>query len=233
MKRYAKIMGLFLLAASVASMVFSACRKDMPEVEPVPEAPDTTYNGYNNDPTALEISDSITVRFGDSQWKTLSYTSRIERDTTTNHFEWVYIDAHYPGATYPRFELKILKEVSDSGYTGWVSVSRPTGTYTMPGNSLAGNLKCGNLKYYSNDSVMTELHMSDGTVRANWWPDTLTTRVLSYDARESRITGRCNGVMFDYLQWFLASKTTNPINVSAARRKHIAISFGGLQVARE
>lgn len=230
MKKYAKIFGMLFVVACIASMVFSACRKDMPEVEPVPVPPDTTYNGYNND-SALEITDSITVVFGDSHWKTLSYTSHIERDTTTNHFEWIYIDAHYPDAAYPRFELKILNEVGE--HTGWVSVSSPTGTYTMPGNSLAGDMKCGNLKYYSNDSVMTELHMSDGTIRANWWPDTITTQVLLFDARESRLTGRCSGVMFDYLQWFLASKTSNPINVSAARRKPIAISFGGLQIARE
>ena len=177
MKKYAKIFGLLFVIVCIASMVFSACRKDIPEVEPQPVPPDTTYNGYNNDSVGLEITDSITVVFGDSHWKTLSYTSRIERDTTTNHFEWVYIDAHYPGAEYPRFELKILNELGE--HTGWVSVSSPTGVYTIPGNSLAGDIKCGNLKYYSNDSVMLVLHMPDGTVRANWWADTLQTQVLN------------------------------------------------------
>ena len=231
MKRYAKILGLLLMAVCVASMVFSACRKDMPEVEPIPEAPDTTYNGYNGDSAGLEITDSIVVRFGDTQWKTLSYTSRVERDTVTNFFEWVYIEAHYPGATYPYFELKILREVGE--HTGFVNTSSPTGTYTMPGNSLAGDLKCGNLKYYSNDSVMEVLHMPDGTVRADWWADTLTTNVLRYDRRESRLTARCSGVMFNYMQWYLAQKNNAPINVADTRKKPIAISFGGLQVARE
>lgn len=231
MKNYAKIFGLLFVIVCIASMVFSACRKDIPEVEPEPVPPDTTYNGYNNDSVGLEITDSITVVFGDSHWKTLSYTSRIERDTTTNHFEWVYIDAHYPGAEYPRFELKILNELGE--HTGWVSVSSPTGVYTIPGNSLAGDIKCGNLKYYSNDSVMLVLHMPDGTVRANWWADTLKTQVLNYNARESRLTGRCSGVMFDYMQWFLAQKNGTPINVAAARKKPIAISFGGLQVVAD
>ncbi len=232
MKKYAKIFGLLFVIVCIASMVFSACRKDIPEVEPEPVPPDTTYNRYNNDSANVEYRrDTICVRFGDNEWATTSYTSRIERDTVTNYFEWIYIDAHYPGASYPRFELKILKEVGE--HTGIVSVSSPTGRYTMPGNSLAGDLKCGNLKYYSNDSVMLVLHMPDGTVRANWWVDTLTTKVDAFVNRTSCLTARCYGVMFDYMQWFLAQQNMAPINVADARRKSISISIGGLQIARE
>jgi len=81
--------------------------------------------------------------------------------------------------------------------------------------------------------VMLVLHMPDGTVRANWWVDTLTTKVDAFVNRTSCLTARCYGVMFDYMQWFLAQQNMAPINVADARRKSISISIGGLQIARE
>lgn len=238
MKKYAKILGLFLMAVCVVSMVFSACRKEMPEVpELPPPPPDTTYNRYNDDSAALEISDSIMVVFYDSvnttQWKTLSYTSRVERDTTSTYFEWIYIEAHHPNANYPRIELKILNEPGiHTGNMIVSTVTTPAGAYTIP-QSLGGDEKCGNLFYYSNDSVMTELHMPDGTVRADWWPLTFTTEVLYYDMREGRLTARCNGRMFNYKDWFLAQKQGTPINISDARAKGVKVSFGGLKINRD
>ncbi|MBR3783755.1 MAG: hypothetical protein IKJ78_04765 [Bacteroidales bacterium] len=238
MKKYARILGFVVLAACVASMVFSACRKEMPEVEVVPPPPDTTYNRYNDDSTALEIlPDTIQVVFYDSstvkEWKTTSYTTRIVRDTTTNHFEWIYIEANMPDSTYPRIELKVLNEIGT--HTGVMNVSTvvtPAGSYTIP-LSLGGDEKCGNLFYYSNDSVMFDLHMPDGTVRADWWPLEFTTEVLFYDVREGRLTVRCSGRMFDYKQWFLAQTAGTPISIDAARVRNVKVSFGGLKINRD
>lgn len=238
MKKYARILGFVVLAACVASMVFSACRKEMPEVVVVPPPPDTTYNRYNDDSTALEIlPDTIQVVFYDSstvkEWKTTSYTTRIVRDTTTNHFEWIYIEANMPDSTYPHIELKVLNEIGT--HTGVMNVSTvvtPAGSYTIP-LSLGGDEKCGNLFYYSNDSVMLDLHMPDGTVRADWWPLEFTTEVLFYDVREGRLTVRCSGRMFDYKQWFLAQTAGTPISIDAARTKRVEVTFGGLKINRD
>ena len=238
MKKYARIIGFFLFAVCVVSMVFSACRKEMPEVEPAPPPPpDTTYNRYNDDSAALEVTDSIMVVFYDSvnvmQWKTLSYTSRVVRDTTTNHFEWIYIEAHHPDSPYPRIELKILNEPgTHTGNMIVSTVATPAGSYTIP-QSLGGDEKCGNLFYYSNDSVMSVLHMPDGTVRADWWPLTFTTEVLYYDVREDCLTARCNGRMFNYKDWFVAQTGGNPININDTRMKGVKVSFGNLKINRD
>ena len=74
MKKYAKIFGSLFAAVCIASMVFSACRKEMPPVPEIPPAPDTTYDEYNEDTVGLEIGDSISVKFGNERWSTMEYT---------------------------------------------------------------------------------------------------------------------------------------------------------------
>ena len=128
MKKYAKIFGLLFAVICIASMVFSACRKEMPPVpELPPPPPDTTYDGYNEDSTGIEIVDSILVKFGDEQWSTLTYSTHVETDSLGTHLDWIFIDAFYPGKAYPMFSLKILKE--EGNHTGRMNPTRVT---TMP-----------------------------------------------------------------------------------------------------
>ena len=246
MKKYAKIFGLLFAALCIASMVFSACRKEMPPVpELPPPPPDTTYDEYNGDSTGIAISDSILVIFGDStgnlRWSTLEYESRIEVDSLGTHLEWIFIDAHYPGQAYPLFSLKILREVGNhSGHMNPTIVttveapSTPPQTYSMPVPSLAGDVKCGSLYYFSSDSAANALRMTDGLQLGDWWPWELTTSVLSIDFVDGQmlLTGRCTAKMFNYLDWITAQQAGAPVNVEDVAVKNIAISFGGLKINR-
>ena len=239
MKKYAKIFGWMIAALCIASMVFSACRKEMPPVpELPPPPPDTTYDEYNGDSTGIAINDSILVIFGDStgnlRWSTLEYESHIEVDSFGTHLEWIFIDAHVPGKEYPSFSLKILKEEGD--HTGYMNPSRPPMPvqYSMPVPSLTGDAKCGSLYYFSSDSAANALRMTDGLQLGDWWPWELTTSVLKIDYVEGQmlLTGRCIARMFNYLEWISAQQNGSPINVEDASEKELRISFGGLRINR-
>lgn len=241
MKKYAKIFGLLFAAVCIASMVFSACRKEMPPVPEIPPVPDTTYDGYNEDTVGLEIGDSISVKFGDERWSTLEYDSHIVTDSLGTHLQWIFIEAHYPGEEYPKFSLKILKEQGD--HTGRMipstvtTVETPTTQprqFTMPVPSLAGDMKCGSLYYYSSDSAAYALRMTDGLQLGDWWPWELKTSVLSCqynNAGELLLTGRCIARMFDYLDWITCQQSGAPINVEEAEVKPLLISFGALKIS--
>lgn len=229
MKKYTKIFGLMFAAVCIVSMIFSACRKEMPEVPVVPPEPDTTYDEYNDDSTGVVFSDSIMVSFDSMEWNTLEYTSRVIRDTLGTNQEWIEIKAHYPGEESPKFTLTILNEIGS--YMCYVNTSRvvtPVVTFTKPGDALYGD-KCSNLKYFSNDSV---LHSPDGTLLADWWVDTMTFTVKNYDLRENRLTASCVGKMFNYREWFNAS-TSSPVNVEDVERKNIVITLGNLHIDRD
>lgn len=232
MKKYAKIFGLLFAVICIASMVFSACRKEMPPVPEIPPVPDTTYDEYNDDSTGIEIKDSIIVRFGNERWSTLTYESRIETDSLGTHQDWIFIDAHYPGKTYPMFRLKILK--AEGNHSGHMNPASPL-SYTMPVPSLAGDVNCGSLYYFSSDSAAYALHMTDGLQLGDWWPWELTTSVLScqYNSSgEMLLTGRCTARMFNYLMWITNQQAGTPINVEDADEKNLAISFGALKIKR-
>ena len=242
MIKYAKIFGLLFVVVCIASMVFSACRKEMPPVpELPPPPPDTTYDGYNEDSTGIEIVDSILVKFGNEQWSTLTYRTHVETDSLGTHLDWIFSDAFYPGKAYPMFSLKILKE--EGNHTGRMNPTRvttvpsPTTTpvqYTMPVPSLAGDVKCGSLYYFSSDSAAHALQMTDGLQLGDWWPWELTTSVLKIDYVDGQmlLTGRCTARMFDYLTWLTQQQAGTPINVEDADVKEIAMSFGALKIDR-
>lgn len=244
MKKYAKIFGLMIAALCIASMVFSACRKEMPPVpELPPPPPDTTYDGYNDDDTTgIEIKDSIIVMFGNERWSTLDYESHIEEDSVGTHQEWIFIDAHYPGKTYPMVSIKILKaEGNHTGHMNPTIVSTMVDPFTppvqlsMPVPSLAGDMNCGSLYYFSSDSAAHALHMTDGLMLGDWWPWDLTTSVLqcTYNMEgQLLLTGRCLATMFNYLTWISNQQAGTPINVEDAEVKDFKVSFGALKINR-
>jgi hypothetical protein len=226
MKKIAKIFAIGFGVLAVASMVFSACKKEE-EPTPIPEPPakDSTFDPYN-DSTGIEISDSIMVIFGSKKWKTLKYTSYIDSEyTSTQAFtEWVNIVARYPQAPFPYFRLKILKEPGN--HTTYMAINNPQGVgHTIPGR-LMGDQKGGSLLYYEN----TELYQPDGTRTSDWWPLDLTTSVLEFDEYSNTLTARVTGHMFHYKQWLDHSVNHDPINVADADTASIIISFGKLNI---
>lgn len=226
MKKIAKIFAIGFAVLVIASMVFSACKKEEPIPEPEPTPEDTIEDPYA-DSTGIEISDSIMVIFGSNKWKTLKYTAYIDSEyTSTQAFtEWVNIEARYPKAPFPFFRLKILKEVGN--HSAQMAIYSPGGdiVHTIPGR-LIGDGKCGSLLYYEN----TELYQPDGTRTSDWWPLDLTTSVLEFDEYANTLTARVTGHMFNYKQWLDNSVNQHPINVADADTASLIISFGKLSI---
>lgn len=226
MKKYTKLLSSVAATLAVASMVFSACKKEDPVPEPEPE-PDTTYNEYS-DSTGLEISDSIIVIFGETTWKTLDYTSHIDSEyTSTQAFnEWVVLEAHPKNASYPRVKLRFLKE--EGNHTTHLSINNPGIGHTIPGR-MVGDIKGGDIRYYEHE----ELYQPDGTRTSDWWPLDITNSVLEYDQYRNTVTARFTGHMFNYKQWIDASINNEPIDVEAADSCSITVTFGRLKIIHD
>ena len=93
-----KQIALFAVVALVAgSTLFTACKEDPPP-PPKPDTHDTRWD----DSTGIAISDTLVVMFGDERWTTLNYDSYLDESDPFALYRWVDIDAHAPGAAYPR-----------------------------------------------------------------------------------------------------------------------------------
>jgi len=204
---------LFFIAAAVAALSLVCLVSCEPE-----EIPQNDYSDY--DSLGLDFNDSITVYFGDDRWTTLTYNSYIQHEELSG-YDWIFIEAHKPGSSYPKIKLKIYE--GEGVHEADMSINDVGLGYTIPG-ALVGDGKCGTIFYYENGEVTSP----DGTRTADWWPMHVSMSVLKYVDSSSRVTAYITGTMFDYRSWV----DREVLDVDSTEQREIKITFGELPVIR-
>lgn len=216
-----------LLAAAVfttAALLLHACKKeplDIPDPQPRQES-----RSYTSDSTDIEITDSITVTFGSRQWRTLSYTSRIDTIATQTGIpiEWATIEARHPQDNFPAFKLIIA--LTPGTYTSHLGITDPGLGYTVPGQMYREPM--GGDIYYSDS---TSIRTPDGTILSDWRPLSLTTTTIEYNNYYHTLTATATGLMYHFGQWLDSASADTPINVADADTCSLTLSFGNLKIA--
>ena len=196
-------------AVAMGCLVLASCKK---EEEVKPDFSEFDSLGY-------EINDSITVHFGNERWTTLEYVSRYEHDDVSG-FDWIYLDAHMPGRTYPAIKVKMLR--GEGVHSGTMSINNPGLGFTVPG-ALVGDPQCGNVLYYDSCQVTSP----DGTKTSDWWPKDIRMEVLKYVDSTHQVTAYLSGTLFNYKSWV----NQEVQNVEDAEVREFAITFGDLPLS--
>jgi len=200
--------GTAIVALSLLSL--TSCKKE--------EVPENDYSDY--DSLDLDFNDSITVYFGDDRWTTLVYDSYVEHEELSG-FDWIYLEAHKPGFTYPKIKLKMFQ--GEGIHEADMTVNDAGLGYTVPG-ALYGDSKCGTIFYYEDGEVSSP----DGTRTSDWWPMHVSMSVLKYVDSTSKVTAYITGTMFDYESWV----NRDVLYVDSAEQRELKITFGELPVNR-
>lgn len=212
-----KQIALFAVVALVAgSTLFTACKEDPPP-PPKPDTHDTRWD----DSTGIAISDTLVVMFGDQRWTTLNYDSYLDESDPFALYRWVDIDAHAPGAAYPRVKIRMV--LDEGNHSAHMTINDPGTGFTVPGR-LIGDQQCGYIYYYDSCDV----YSPDGTYTSDWWPLEVTMSVLEYIREEERLTGRIIATMFDYKSWL----DREVLTVDSAETRQLIVSFGNMKVNR-
>ncbi len=199
-----------LAVFSMACLPFLSCSHEEDET-----------HGFDSIESPYEITDSILVIFGNEQWSTLDYTSKYVHDSIYD-YDWVYVDAHYPGKTYPRVRMKFFQ---GKGTHSAAAVINDLGLgYTVPG-LMTGDPLCGDIFYYEKTTV----HSPDGTLTSDWWPMEITMEILDFNESDSLATAYIHGTLFDYASWVSREVT----NVEDCEMREFTITFGDLPVGTE
>lgn len=209
----------FIAAAALLTagiLATSACNKE-------DEPSEHHYTEYD-DSTGLAITDSITVIFGDQEWKTLTYTVSYEEQEMSS-YRWAVINAHKPGRNYPAFKLHLFLEPGN--HSSYLTINDPGLGYTVPG-ALTGDSKGGALYYFEKGYI----YSPDGTYTSDWWPLEITTSVLKYNNQEGELTARVTAKMFEYRTWLDGQNAGENINVSDCAQKTLSVTFGGLKLSK-
>ncbi len=204
---------LFFIASAVVALSLLSlvsCQDD--------EIPGNDYSDY--DSLDLDFNDSITVYFGNDRWTTLVYDSYVEHEELSG-FDWIYLEAHKPGSTYPKIKLKMFQ--GEGVHEADMTVNDAGLGYTIPG-ALYGDSKCGTIFYYEDNEVVSP----DGTHTSDWWPMHVSMSVLKYVDSTSKVTAYITGTMFDYESWV----NREVQYVDSAEMREIKITFGELPVNR-
>ena len=197
-----------LIAAGCIAL--AACKEEEEEVH--------DFSEY--DSLGFDFSDTITVKFGDEEWKTLQYTSRMEHEEISG-FDWIYVDAHVEGANFPAVKMKFFRGEGEHAAT--MSVTDAGQGFTIPG-SLIGDPKCGHAFYYE----LGEIVATDGTRLADWWPRDINMRILKYVDSTRLATAYITGTMFNYRSWLNHEVT----DIDSAEMRSFTITFGDLPVGQ-
>ena len=208
MKTGKKIFMAMAAAVALGCLVLVSCKKE-PEPEP-------DFSDY--DSLGFEITDSITVHFGDERWTTLEYSAYIEHEEISG-FDWIYVTARKPGSTYPYINMKFFE--GEGVHTGTLAINDPGIGYTIPGE-LTGDAKCGNVRYFEKCQVTSP----DGTKTSDWLPLNIRMQVLKYVDSTHQATAYITGTLYDYKSWVNREVT----NVEDAEVREFTITFGDLPV---
>ena len=205
--------GKILWAAAVAIVIAMGCivLSSCKEEEEEPDFSEYDSLGY-------EINDSITVHFGNQRWTTLDYEARMEHDDISA-FDWIYVTAHFPGASYPYVRMKFFRGAGTHSAT--MTINDVGLGYTIPG-ALYGDPQCGHVFYYDRGVV----HSPDGTNTSDWWTMEITQEVLRYVDSTKQATAYIHGTLFDYQSWVNREVT----NVEDCETREFTITFGDLPV---
>lgn len=215
MKDLKQIVVFAAMAVVTGCLVLAACKEDPPP-PPKPDTHDTRWD----DSTGIAISDTLTVYFGEEKWQTLNYDSYLDESDPFALYRWVDIDAHAPGAAYPR--VKIHMVLDEGNHSAHMTVNNPGGLgFSVPGR-LTGDAQCGYIYYYEDG----EIYSPDGTYTADWWPWMVTMSVLEYKREEELLTGRIFATMFDYESWL----NREVQSVDSAEQRELIVAFGNLKV---
>ena len=213
MRHLKQIILFAVIAVATGCIILTSC-EDKPF--PIPDTHDTRFD----DSTGIRITDTVTVKFGDTTWQTLFYDATIDEDSMSI-YRWADINVHANGAEFPRFKLHILLE--NGNHSAQMAVVNPVTGYTVPGR-LAGDIKCGYIFYYEDK----ELYAPDGTYSSDWWPWNITLSVLDYNRKDEKLTARVTATMFDYESWM----AREVLSVDSAEHRELIIAFGNMQLPK-
>lgn len=213
MKHGDKILSLAVVAfMSLACITAIGCKK--PEED--------NHTSFTDTATGLEFSDSIIVNFGNERWVTLDYSSHMEHDELYG-YDWILVDAHKPGVTYPAVKMKFFED--EGVHSAQMTVNNTGLGYRVPGE-MYGDPQCGYALYYEKGEVSSP----DGTHLSDWRTKEITMEVMKYIDSSKLATAYIHGTMFDYGTWYRSWMAGEPIDIDSVETRPFSITFADLPV---
>ena len=207
-----------IFTAAVAAMMMLGCLSALG----CQEEEEVNHN-YTDTSVGLEFSDSIIVRFGDTRWTTIDYTSSMEHDDVWN-YDWILVETHKPGSTFPAVKMKFF-EGEGVHSASMVVYDSPLG-YSIPGLEMYGDAQCGYAYYYETGEVSAP----DGTRLSDWQAKEVTMEVMKYVDSSRQATAYIHGTLYNYRSWYESWLVGDPIEIDSIETRPFSITFAELPV---